>query len=209
MRIKSIFVVVVISLMFAGSIAISDSGEMKRKIDHFEMVAKTGLYDNVKYSKEEIRRAILKTRGQDSSNPVSSSEIYLSALVDGFYDNGEKYKLPSMLFVGMALKESEYKTDVTGVLGEKGILQVGKQGRNACRKECGEFNMDPGIQICHGYCWFSKIKNKTCDGSIRQGLYGYACGRCEPKAKWRKTIDAVRRRYRLWGWLHVNLGKDI
>lgn len=200
-----IILAAVVFIFFTQTL-IADSEETKRKVDHFEMVARTGIYDNVEYSKEDIRKAIVKTRGEDSNNPVSTSEAYLNALVDGFSMNAEKYKLPSILFVGMALKESEFLTTAEGTRGEKGILQVGRQGRRACAKECGEFSMDPGNQICHGFCWFSKIQ-KTCDGTIFQGLNGYASGKCQQKTI--KTRKAVRRRYRLWGWLHVHLGKEL
>jgi len=192
--------------VFITCVAVCDSEETKRKVDQFEMVARTGILDGTQYTREEIEKAILKTRGDDTSNPVAVSESYRNAVVNGFDVYGDKYKLPKMLFVGMGLKESEFRTDKEGKLGEKGILQVGKMGRRRCASECGKFSSDPGVQICHGYCWFSKIQ-QSCDGSVKQGLSGYASGDCVAKSI--ETKKAVRRRYRLWGWLHIKLERTF
>lgn len=149
MRVHFIFLLL---FVFLFSLSLSADDEMKRKVDHFELVARTGIYDDTVYTREEVEKAILKTRGDDSTNPVSTSKKYLAAVVDGFVKYAAEYNQPSILFVGMALKESEYRVDKEGTLGEKGILQVGKQGRRACREECGVFSMEPGNQICHGFC---------------------------------------------------------
>lgn len=196
-------------LIVAQSVVAADA-EIKERVNQFENVARTGLFDNEEYTLEEIDQALTISRGDDKRNPVNTSKRYRESVVGAFHKYAERYDAPSMLFVGMALKESEYKHTALGSRGEKGILQVGKQGRKACADECGVFSSDPDVQICHGYCWFNKIRyDKSCDGTIKQALHGYASGDCTPPASWLKTRKSVRRRYRLWGWLHIKLGREL
>lgn len=206
---KKKVILTIICVFLVAQTVVADTEEIRRLVDQFEQVARAGLFDSEVYTQEEIETAIMMTRGEDTRNPVVTSKVYRKALVHAFDFYSKKYDLPSMLFVGMALKESEYKNTAHGSRGEEGILQVGEQGRKYCKEECGAFSLNPDTQICHGFCWFNAIKNKTCDGSIRQGLYGYSSGRCEPKPSWVNTVKAVRKRYRLWGWLHLKLGREL
>jgi len=101
---------------------------------------------------------------------------------------GVKHDVPILLITAIIYKESSFKTDAKGSLGEVGLMQVHGVARRGC-----DTNSQYG-QIDCGASWLAVGKAKC--GTVRGAITAYATGRCKPGSV--RVVRIVNARVRLW-----------
>jgi len=125
-------------------------------------------------------------------NPQVLSPLKLEK---AFHNASQKYNIPVKLLITIGFYESSFKPGAVGDGGNSlGIMQVGKQGRRACK--C---SIHDGIQgeINCGACWLDK--GRSWCGDLDGGLKAYINGSCTLKSYTAK--QAYKRRLKTWGLL--------
>ena len=94
------------------------------------------------------------------------------------------YDVPELLIAVTIRRESAFRSDAKGALGERGVMQL----HGVARRGCDLKTLDGQIKC--GARWL-RVSHDTC-GDWLKGINYYMTGRCEPVHRWAK------RRYRDW-----------
>ena len=129
--------------------------------------------DKINYEYKKIKFLIIDS--ETSIYKINHPDEYVLELAHAFKNASIKYNIDVNLLIAIGYRESIFKMSEKGDNNKSlGIMQVGKQGRKACK--CDMSSVDG--QIDCGACWLDK--GRSWCGDIRGGVSAYACGKCEP-----------------------------
>ena len=114
-----------------------------------------------------------------SSDPIALSDADIVIIAS-------EHNLDPWLLISTIYRESSFKMNAVGKLGEKGLGQVHGIAKMKC-----DLKTQYG-QIDCAASWLSKMINKC--GSVNRGVSAYLSGKCKPSGK---VLSAIRRRVRL------------
>jgi hypothetical protein len=140
----------------------------------------------------EIAALILTLMSTAPNRPLYKDADRREEMAGYFVEAGDEYDLPPSLLVVWAFGESSLRTTAKGELGEIGIFQVHGRSRFACERKGLDLEKASG-QIRCGAFLIDRAR-KHC-GSLRQGFYRYASGKCHGTPR---AIRITRRRLRQW-----------
>lgn len=111
-----------------------------------------------------------------SESRVAEDHGYRQELAGHFIEAAEHFDLPLWSLVAIGYTESVFRMGEVGDGGRShGIMQVGRQGRLACREHCGDMGT-ARQQIFCGACWLDRGR-QWC-GDLDGGMAAYVGGHC-------------------------------
>jgi hypothetical protein len=117
---------------------------------------------------------------------ITRNESYRNELVTTIVSVANKHGIDPMLLITTLYRESSFKLNVTGSLGETGMGQVHGLARRGCNMKTARGQIDCAAS------WLSMMIAKC--GTVYNGVSAYLSGRCKPKGK---VVTAISRRLNL------------
>jgi len=127
--------------------------------------------------------AVLSLVDGAPNRKITKDYFYRADLVATIVHISNEYNIDPMLMIATLYRESSFKMNVTGKIGEKGMGQVHGLAKRGC-----EMSTEYG-QIDCAASWMAKMI-KQC-GSVNNGVSAYLSGKCKPTGK---VLAAIRRR---------------
>jgi len=130
--------------------------------------------------------AVLSLVEKAPARKITKNATYRHSLVSIIVSSSKKYNVDTMLLISTLYRESSFKTNVVGKIGERGMGQVHGIARRGCNLKSISGQVDCSSR------WLSRMIAKC--GSVKGGMSAYLSGRCKAKGS---VVGSVRRRISL------------
>ena len=117
---------------------------------------------------------------------ITKDANYRADLVAIIVHISEEYNIDPMLMIATLYRESSFKMNVTGKIGEKGMGQVHGLAKRGCEMSTAYGQIDCAAR------WIHRMELKC--GSVHGAVSAYLSGKCKPTGK---VLAALRRRVSL------------
>ena len=129
---------------------------------------------------------------------ITKNEEYRAWLVEMIVSISKKYNVDPILMIATLYRESSFKMNVTGRIGEKGMGQVHGIAKRGCDMKTARGQIDCAAR------WMHRMNLKC--GSVKGMVSAYLSGRCKPKGK---VLAALKRRVHLSNKLKEKFCRDV
>ena len=117
---------------------------------------------------------------------ITKNDCYRARLVKTIVSVSDRYDVDPMLMIATLYRESSFKMNATGRIGETGMGQVHGVARRGCDMKTAHGQIECAAR------WMHKMELKC--GSVNGAISAYLSGRCKPK---RRVLAALKRRVNL------------
>ncbi len=155
-----------------------------------DLEAETPKYcDDIQCVERAIKHLLKDAPGRKlSRDPERQTELAKDIL-----ESSRAYRVPPLLTLAVAFRESSLKMNAVGKIQEKGIMQVHGRAARGCELKTQRGQIDCGVKYLRG-------RYDKCGGKRWYNAFSaYASGSCKPQTK--ITMEKVKSRLAFWGKL--------
>lgn len=136
----------------------------------------------------KVQKAIESLLSKAPGRALTRDKQRQAQLANDIVEASGEYDVPSLLLTMIVFRESSFKTNVTGKIGEYGLVQV----HGLAAKNC-DLSTQVGQLRC-GARWLKKSYNMC--GTWKKALIAYATGKCKSGSK--RVAVLIKSRMELW-----------